>query len=110
MAGVVWLCAEWLAEVHVVNYKSVMIAALVLGLVNIFVKPILQLISLPITILTFGLFYFVVNALMVMLMDYFVSGFSVTSFWWALLLSLILSFASSVIDGMLKEKKENEWE
>ena len=106
IAGVVYLCAEWIGDIHVAGYKNAIIAALVLAVVNVLIRPILQFISLPITILTFGLFYFVINALMIMLMDYFVDGFGVTNFWWALLLSLILSFASGVIDKILKREPE----
>jgi putative membrane protein len=106
LGGVVYLSAEFLSGIEVDGYKSALIAAVVLALVNFFIKPALQLISLPLTILTLGLFSLVINGLMVMLMDYFVGGFGVKNFWWALLMSIIISIANSIFDRDLKDEKE----
>jgi putative membrane protein len=62
---------------------------------NLFVKPILIILTLPITIFTFGLFLFVINALIILLAAKFVNGFRVDGFWWALLFSLLLSVLTS---------------
>jgi putative membrane protein len=68
-----------------------------LGLLNIFVKPLLIILTLPITIFTFGLFLFVINALIILLAAKFVNGFRVDGFWWALLFSLLLSILTSFL-------------
>ncbi|HMR01569.1 MAG TPA: phage holin family protein, partial [Candidatus Gracilibacteria bacterium] len=73
--------------------------SLILGLINVFEKPIVLLLTLPATILTLGLFIFVVNALMILLADYFMAEFSVQSFWWALLFSVVLSVFNSILQG-----------
>ena len=73
---------------------AALITAMVLGLVNGFIRPILFFFTLPLTILTLGLFIFVLNALMVLLAAALVPGFTVAWFWWAVLFSLALSVVS----------------
>ena len=68
-----------------------------MGILNLFVKPILIILTLPITIFTFGLFLFVINALIILLAAKFVNGFRVDGFWWALLFSLLLSVLTSFL-------------
>ena len=84
-----------LSGVHIQSFTTALILAIVLGLLNIFVKPILIILTLPITIFTFGLFLFVINALIILLAAKFVNGFHVDGFWWALLFSLLLSVLTS---------------
>jgi putative membrane protein len=84
-----------LSGVHIQSFVTALILAVVLGLLNIFVKPILIILTLPITIFTFGLFLFVINALIILLAAKFVNGFRVDGFWWALLFSLLLSILTS---------------
>jgi putative membrane protein len=84
-----------LSGVHIQSFVSALILAVVLGLLNILVKPILIILTLPITIFTFGLFLFVINALIILLAAKFVNGFRVDGFWWALLFSLLLSILTS---------------
>lgn len=79
------------------NFVTAIIVAVVLGLLNLFVKPILVLLTLPVTLITFGLFLLVINALIIMLCANLVDGFAVSSFWTALLFSLILSVLQSVL-------------
>jgi putative membrane protein len=79
---------------------TILIVALLLGIANSVIKPILHVLTFPITIVTFGLFALVLNALMVILVDYMVEGFSVDSFWWALGFSVVLSIISSVLRSM----------
>lgn len=79
--------------------------AIVLGLLNFFVKPILLLFTFPLTILTLGLFYFVVNAVIILLCDHFVDGFDVNGFWNALFFSIILSLSQSLIYKLTEDKK-----
>ncbi len=86
-----------LSGVHIQSFITALILAIVLGLLNLFVKPILVILTLPITIFTFGLFLFVINALIILLAAKFVSGFQVDGFWWALLFSLLLSVLTSFL-------------
>lgn len=85
--------------------KTSFIVAIVLGLLNFFVKPILTLFTLPITVLTLGLFLLVINALIIMLCSYFVDGFEVNSFWTALFFSIILSLSQSLVYKLTDDKK-----
>lgn len=80
-----------LPSVAVQSFPVALFAALVLGIVNVLLKPILLFFTLPLNILTLGLFTFVINALLILLTDKLVDGFSVGGFWTALLLALILA-------------------
>ncbi len=96
----VFVTAKILPGVVVDSFVTAIIVAIVLGLVNTFLKPILLLLTLPVTILTLGLFAFVINALMVLIVAALVSGFQVKNFWWALLFSLVLSLVTSVLHSL----------
>ena len=102
-AFAVVLLAKILPGVGVDSYTTAIIVAIVLGLLNFIVKPILVILTLPITILTLGLFLLIINALIILLADKFVSGFTVDSIWWALLFSLLLTFLESIFFSFLKE-------
>lgn len=105
LSGVaVVLTAYLLPGVDVQDYWTALIVAMVLSLVNIFVKPFLILLTIPLTFVTLGLFLLVINALMILLTDYFVDGFLVNGFWWALLFSLILSLFNSLFSDLAGEK------
>lgn len=95
------ITAYILPGVIVGGFFVAMLVAAVLGLVNIFIRPVLLLLTLPINILTFGLFTFVINALMIMLVARIVPGFKVDGFWWALGFSLLLSVVLSLLDMLL---------
>lgn len=96
--------ANILPSVYVDSYWTAIIVAIVLSLLNIVVKPVLVILTLPVTILTLGLFLLIVNALIILLADQLISGFSVDSIWWAVLFSLLLSFLQSVFFSFLKEE------
>lgn len=98
--------AYLLDGVAVDSYVAALLVALVLGLLRLIVKPILVILTLPVTIITLGLFLFVINALMVLLASEIVPGFSVSGFWIALLFSLLLSLFQSVLFSFLKERKK----
>lgn len=92
-----------------VNVDSVVTAlcvAAVLSLLNVIIKPILVVLTIPITIFTLGLFLLVINACMVLLADKIVPGFKVDGFWTAFFFSIILSLITSVFNGMNREKSE----
>ena len=90
----VFATAYILPGVHVSNFITAIIVGIVLGIINAFVKPILVVLTLPITIVTLGLFYFVINALLILFGAGLVPGFTVDSFWSALLFSLVISIVS----------------
>lgn len=92
-----------LSGVHVSDYKSALVVAFVLALLRGVVRPILIFLTLPITILTFGLFLLVINALLVLMADYFIAGFVVDSLGWALLFSLLLSVFESLLFSEIRE-------
>lgn len=95
------LTAWLLPGVSVKSIGTSVLVALVLGLLNAFVKPLLTLISLPVTILTLGLFMFVINAVIILLASKLLSGFQVEGFWWALLFSIIVTMVSSVLYALI---------
>lgn len=97
------ILSKILPGVGVDSYTTAIIVAIVLGLLNFIVKPLLIILTLPITILTFGLFLLIINALIILLADNFISGFTVNSIWWALLFSLLLTFLESFLFSFLKE-------
>lgn len=98
--------AYLLPGVDVTDYQTALITALVLSIANIIIKPLLILFTIPITVMTLGLFLLVINAIIILVADYFVTGFTVNGFWWALAFSLIMSIFNSIIDDILKDKKK----
>jgi putative membrane protein len=97
IALALWVTAYILPGVHIESTQALAIAAVVLGLVNALVRPILTLLTLPITILTLGLFYFLVNGFTFLLVTKMVPGFGVSSYWWAVLGALVVSVISSFV-------------
>ncbi len=93
-AFIIFILAYVLPGVSVAGYFAALGAAIVIGLANATVKPLLIVLTLPITILTLGLFLLVINALVILLAAWIVPGFDVSGFWWALLFSVILSLAN----------------
>ena len=83
--------------IHIDTYWTALVFALVLAVANVILKPILVLLTIPLTIITLGLFLFVINALMVLLAAHFVNGISIDGFLWALLFGLLLSIVSSLL-------------
>ena len=95
------ILAKFLPGVEVAGYVTAIIVAVVLAILNLIVKPILVLFTLPVTILTLGLFLLVINAIIILLADTFVSGFGVDGFFIALLFSLLLSLFQSLLFSLL---------
>lgn len=95
--------SAWLLEgVHIgePKYITALIVAVVLSMLNSFIKPILVLFSIPITIFTFGLFLLAINAIIILLTSNIVKGFVVDGFWWALAFSLMLSITTALLDAI----------
>lgn len=95
------IVAYILPGITVASFGSALIAALVLGLLNALVKPVLILLTLPITIVTLGLFLLVLNALMFWFAGSILKGFHVAGFGWALLGALIFSIVAGLLSGLI---------
>lgn len=102
----VMIISNFLPGISIDGFESALIVAIVLGLLRITVKPLLIFLTLPATIITFGLFLLVINAVIIMLADYFIEGFFVSGFWTAFLFSLILSLLQTIFYSFLEEKKQ----
>ncbi|MCF8278582.1 MAG: phage holin family protein [Flavobacteriales bacterium] len=104
----VFLTAYLLPGVDVDAYVTAIWVAVVLALLNGFLKPLLIILTIPVTLVTLGLFLLVINAAIILLASHFVEGFYVSGFWWALLFSLVLSIVTSIMEslgGPSKSKK-----
>lgn len=91
------LSSYLLPGVTVDSFLTSLIVALLLSLLNVTVKPLLIVLTIPLTVLTLGLFLLVINSLIILLADAVISGFTVDGFWWALLFSLILALINSLL-------------
>ncbi len=94
-------------HVQVDSFKVALLVAAVLSLLHVTLKPILVVLTIPITVISFGLFLWVINAAMTLLADHFIGGFRVDGFWWALLFSLILAILVSILHKFVPEKKRS---
>lgn len=96
-ALMVIVAAYILPGVHVESFLTALVVALVLGVLNMLIKPLIILLTLPITLVTFGLFLVVINALLLLLTDAIVPGFTIDGFWWAVLYSLLVSLMNVLV-------------
>lgn len=96
-----WVASYIFSGMKFANGGSLLIAALLLGFANAVVKPLLILFTLPLTIVTMGLFLLVVNALMLMLVSAVVSGFTISGFWTAFFASIFISIFSLFVSGLV---------
>ena len=94
-----WITAYILPGVQVGSWQTLAVAAVVLGLFNAVIRPILVVLTLPITVLTLGLFYFLVNGFTFLLVAKLVPGFEVATYWWAVLGAIIVSVISWFVGG-----------
>ncbi len=101
----VLVLAKILPGVGVDNYVSAIVVAVVLAILNGIVKPLLVILTFPVTVVTLGLFLLVINAAIILLADYFVAGFSVNGWLWALIFSVLLSVFQSILYSILKKDK-----
>lgn len=98
--GLAYLSGGELLQVE--SFFAALIAALVLGIVNTFVKPVVSLLALPVTILSLGLFSLVINAFMLYLVDWIVPGVSTVGFWRTVLAAIIIAVVTSVLNGLIE--------
>src|SRR5436190_987748 len=97
--------AYLLPGISVSNFVTALVAALVLGLVNAIIRPILVLLTLPATLLTLGLFIFVINGLLFWFVGSFIDGFVVAGFWWGVAGAIVYSIIAWALAGLLLDKK-----
>ncbi len=88
-----------LPGVHVDSFLTAIIVAVVLSVFNVTLKPLLIIITIPITLLTFGLFLLVVNVLVLYAAAALIDGFTIDGFWWAVLFSVLVSLVNSIMFG-----------
>ena len=100
----IWAADRLVDGIHIASAGALVFAALALGLINAVIRPLIVLLTLPLTVLTLGLFLLVVNAAMLQLADWFVSGFSVDGFFGAVFGSIVVSVVSWAASVMVGEK------
>ncbi len=105
IAVAVYVAAALVPGVIITNIQTTILVALVLALLNTFIKPILVLLTIPITLVTLGLFLLVTNALMIMLADVLVHGFRVDGWWTAFLVSVVVSIISYILGALIRDRK-----
>ncbi len=98
----VFITAYILSGVIVDSFWVALLTAVIIGVVNTFIRPLVILLTLPLTIFTLGLFVLVINAGLILLVGWLVPGFMVASFWWALLFSVVLSLVNGFLQGFQK--------
>jgi putative membrane protein len=104
-AAALMAVAYLLPGISVASFVTALVAALVLGLVNAVIRPVLVLLTLPATVLTLGLFIFVINGLLFWFVGSFISGFLVTGFWWGVIGAIAYSIVSWALSALLLPSK-----
>ncbi len=99
-AVVAFFLTKILSGVHFDGFSTAIVFAIVLGILNLIVSPILKILGLPLTIITLGLFSLVINALVILIADYFIDGMTIDGFWWAFIFSIALSLLTSLLNGI----------
>ncbi|MCC2682401.1 MAG: Membrane protein of unknown function [Nitrosospira multiformis] len=105
-----WVASLMFHGISFSSKKSLLISALLLGLVNAVVKPVIIILTIPLTLITFGFFLLVINALMMMLVSALVPGFRVSGFWTAFFASIVVTVVSLFIGTMVFQSEENYFE
>jgi putative membrane protein len=108
IAAVSFGLAHVLPGIHIDTFWTAIVFAVVLAILNLFIKPLLILFTLPVTIITLGLFLFVINAIVILLASRLVRGIAIDGFWWALIFSLIISFVSSLLDSEFEKDRKRK--
>lgn len=105
-AFALFITAYFIKGFHVEDYTAALLAAVVIGFINAFIRPILLFLTAPLNILSLGLFTFVVNAIVLWMASLVVPGLSIDSVWWALIAAVFLSFISTLLSHLLKDLKK----
>ena len=101
----IFATAYLLPGVEVAGFVAAMLAAVVLGIINAVIKPVIKILTLPINILTLGLFSLVISALLILGMDWLLDDFSVDGFWWALLFGIVVAAINAILLKVIGEDK-----
>ncbi len=101
----VFIAAYIIPGVTVNDFWTAIIAAIIIGVLNWTVRPLLILFTIPLTIFTLGLFLLVINAVVILIADALISGFAVDGFWWALLFSLVLTILNSFFQDLSRKDR-----
>ncbi|MCG8468045.1 MAG: phage holin family protein [Gemmatimonadetes bacterium] len=107
-AAALYATTRILPGVRVVGLETLLVAALAIGLINAIIRPILRFVTFPITVVTLGLFYFVLNGAMFYLAAYFTPGFAIDSFVTAVLGAIVMSLVATVLHLFVKPKKKKK--
>lgn len=105
-SAAIWLVAYFFDSVSISSWQTAFVAGLVLAIINAIVRPILVVLTLPITIVTLGLFYFVVTAICLIITSKLVDGFAVHGFFMAIITSIVISIFSAIIQSVLKPSQK----
>ncbi|HKX52606.1 MAG TPA: phage holin family protein [Nitrosospira sp.] len=105
-----WVASLMFHGISFSSKKSLFISALLLGLVNAVVKPIIIVLTIPLTLITFGFFLLVINALMMLLVSALVPGFRLSGFWTAFFASIVVTIVSLFVGMMVFQSEENYFE
>ncbi|WP_420318774.1 phage holin family protein [Ekhidna sp.] len=107
LSSVAVIIASYLLPgVYIDDFITAVIIAVLLSLLNATVKPLLVILTIPITVVTFGLFLLVINALIILITSSIVPGFQVDGFWWALIFSLLLSLINALLTDLSKDNQK----
>jgi putative membrane protein len=101
-----WLATEWVEGINVSSATTLILAALLLGVVNAIVRPIVVILTLPVTLLTLGVFLLIINAAMLGLVAAFLPGFAISGFWPAFWAAIIVSVVSWIVAVLFKPGKD----
>jgi len=99
-AFAVMIASYVLPGVSVDAFSTALLVALVFSLLNTFLKPLLVILTIPVTLFSFGFFLLVINALIVLLVSHIIPAFHVYGFWWAMAFSIIVTIATSILDAI----------
>ena len=105
-AVVAYFLAQILPGIQFDGFGGAIIFAIVLGILNLVVTPILKILGLPLSILTLGLFSLVINALVILIADYFIDSMNVDGFLWAFIFSIALSLITSLLNGIFTKSDD----
>jgi putative membrane protein len=104
-AVIAFVLSKILSGVHIDSMITALIFAFVLALLDSIVKPILVVLTLPVTIFTLGLFLFAINAIVILLADKLIDGIKIDSFWWAVIFSIVLSIFDTAVQKTMDKNK-----
>lgn len=107
-AFVAYGLSTMLPGVHIVDFKTAIIFAIVLAVFNVFLKPLLIILTLPITIVTLGIFLLFINTLIIVIIDKLMDSILFDGFWWTFLFAICLSFLSSILVSMFSPQKKDK--